>query len=58
MCNYFVVKLHEATQMPVMVDLLREMTPKKSLKHGSCGSSEHLLFLFWVELCVGVGRGS
>ena len=41
-----VVKLHEATQMLVMVDYVREMTAKKSGRYGRYISFEHLLFLF------------
>ena len=40
-----VVKLHEATQMFVMLDYVRVMTVKKSCKCGKYGSFEHLLFL-------------
>ena len=40
------MKLHEATQMFMMVDDVREMALKKSCKYGEYGSFEHLLFLF------------
>ena len=40
-----VVKLHEATQMFVIVDCVRGM-PVKSCKYGEYGWFEHLLFLF------------
>ena len=46
MCSHSVVNLHEATQMFVMVDYVREMTVQKSSKYGNYGSFEHLLFLF------------
>ena len=45
-CSHSVVKFHEATQMFVTVDYLREMTVKKSCKYGEYGSFEHLHFLF------------
>ena len=40
-----IVKLHETTQMFVMVDSVREITVKKSCKYGEYGSFKHLLFL-------------
>ena len=46
MCSHSVLKLHEATEMFVMVDYVKEMTVKKSYKYGEYGSFEHLLFLF------------
>ena len=44
------MKLHEATQMFVMVDYVREMTVRESSKYGKYGSFEHLLFLFGIVL--------
>ena len=40
------VKLHEATQMFVMVVYIKVMTVKKSFKYDEYGSFEHLPFLF------------
>ena len=40
-----------------MVDIVREMTSKKSCKFGEYGSFEHLLFLFHQERMRGGGRG-
>ena len=52
MCSHSVDKLHEATQMFVMVYYVRKMTVnvgkmtvKKSYKYGEYGSVEQLLFL-------------
>ena len=45
-------KLHEATQMYVMVDYVGEMTVKKSCKYGrhlSCGHLLSLLVYFFFE---------
>ena len=43
----YVVKLHEAAQMFVMVDYVTKMTSKMSCKHGKYGLFEHLLFLLY-----------
>ena len=48
----FCCKLHEATQVFVVVDYVREMILKKSCKFGDCGSFEHLLFLFVSFHCI------
>ena len=45
----FVIKLHEATQIYVVVDYVRDMTVKKSCKCGKGGSIEHLLFLYYMR---------
>ena len=42
----FSCKLHEATQMFVMVDCVSEIAVKRSCKYGKYGSFEHLRFLF------------
>ena len=47
MCNHSVMKLHEATQMFMMVDFVKEVTSKKSSKYSEYGAFEHLL-LFLV----------
>ena len=60
MYSHFVVELHEATEMLVMVDYLRGMTVKKSCKYDKYGSFRQLLFLFIhminmqneVEFCI------
>ena len=44
--QYSVVKLHEATQIFMMVVSVREVTVKKSSNYGEYGSFQHLLFLF------------
>ena len=38
LCSHSVVKLHEAAQMFMMVDYVREMTEKNSRKNGEYGS--------------------
>ena len=48
MFSHSVVKLHETTQMFVMVDFVSEMTVKKSCKYGAYGSFQHSPFLFQV----------
>ena len=45
MCSHSVVKLHEASEMFVMVAYVREMTVKKSCKCGEYGSFEHKFVL-------------
>ena len=40
-----VVKLHETTQMFMIVGYVREMTVKTSYKYGEYGLFEHLLFV-------------
>ena len=50
MDSHSVVKLHEATEMFVMVDYVREMAMEKSCKYGKYGSFEHLLFLFFCKI--------
>ena len=40
------MKLHEATKMFMMVDYIREMTSKRSCKHGEYGLFEHLTLFF------------
>ena len=47
MCSHSVVKLHEATEMFVMVENVRKMTVsvKKSSRNGKYGSFDHFLFL-------------
>ena len=50
LCSHSVVKLHEATQMFMMVDYVSKMSVKKSCKYGEYGSFEHLLFL-WCCCC-------
>ena len=45
LCNHCVVKLHEATQVFMMVDYVREMTVRRSCKYGEYGSLKHMLFL-------------
>ena len=47
--SHSVVKLHEASQMLVMVHYVREMTLKNFCTYGENGSFEHLLFLFSVD---------
>ena len=44
----FILKLHEATEMFVMVDCVWKMTVTKSCRYGKYRSFEHLLFLFCV----------
>ena len=50
MCRNSVVKLHEAAQMFMIVDYVREMTVKKSCKYKEYGSLGHLLFLLFLLL--------
>ena len=45
MCCHSVAKLHDSTQMFVMVVYVRKMTVKKSNGYGD-GLSEHVCFLF------------
>ena len=52
MRSYSVLQVHEATQILVNVDYVREMTEKKSRKHGEYGLFEHLLFLFLMDCCT------
>ena len=52
MCSHSVVKLHEATQMFLMVEYVKKMTVKKSCKYGENGLFEHLLFLFLFVVVV------
>ena len=40
-----VVKVHEASQMLVMVDCVGEMTLKQSCKSDEYGSFQHVLFM-------------
>ena len=47
------LKLHEATQMFMMVDNVREVTSKKSCKYDGYGSFDHFLFLF-CYMCANV----
>ena len=46
-CSHCMVELHEAAQMFVKVDYVREMTVKKSCKYGEYGSFEYLFLLFF-----------
>ena len=46
MCSSCVVKLHEATQMFMMIDYVRKITVKKYCKYGKYELFEHLFFLF------------
>ena len=50
-CAVILLKLHDVTQMVVIIAYVREMTVKKSCKYGEYGSFEHLLFLFSI-LCL------
>ena len=52
-CTHFVVNVHEATQLFMLVDYLTEMTVKKSCEYDEYGSFEHLLFLF-LRYCYDV----
>ena len=52
MCRYSVVKLHEATQMFLVVDYVRKMTVKKSCKCGEYGSFYHLLLVFFITIII------
>ena len=52
-CSHSVVKLHEAIQMFMMVDYVREMGVKKSFMHDEPGSFEHLLLLLFVFVGLG-----
>ena len=45
MCSHSVVKLHEATQMFMMIDFVEKMTEWKCCKYGEYEPFEHLLFL-------------
>ena len=50
LCSCSVVKLHEVTQMFVMVDHVKKVIPKKSC--GEYGSFEHLFFPFFFFFCL------
>ena len=52
MCSHSVVKLHEATEMFMMVDYVMMMTVQKSYKckYGDYALFEHLLFLLQLVL--------
>ena len=45
------LKLHESTQMFLLVDYVWEMTVKKACKYGEYGLLEHLLFLSFGTSC-------
>ena len=47
LCSHSVIKLHDTTQMFMIVDFVREMTVKKSCKHGSFEKLLCKFFTFW-----------
>ena len=50
LCSHSVAKLHEVTEMFVMVDYVREMVEKKSWKYCEYRSFEHLLVLYEIHV--------